>query len=88
MKILSVVGARPEFIQAMSVSQALRADHQEIMVHTGQHYDYRMSQAFFDELDIPVPDYNLGVGRHRSLNKPQKLWLAWKKYFSEKNQIL
>jgi len=62
MKILSVVGARPEFIQAMPVSQALRADHQEIMVHTGQHYDYRMSQTFFDELDISVPDHNLGVG--------------------------
>jgi UDP-N-acetylglucosamine 2-epimerase len=46
----------------MPVSRAIRSDHQEILVHTGQHYDYRMSQAFFDELDIPVPDYNLGVG--------------------------
>jgi UDP-GlcNAc3NAcA epimerase len=62
MKILSVVGARPEFIQALPVSRAIRAEHQEILVHTGQHYDYRMSQTFFDELDIPVPDYNLGVG--------------------------
>ena len=62
MKILSIVGARPEFIQAMPVSQALRADHQEILVHTGQHYDYQMSQAFFDVLDIPAPDHNLGVG--------------------------
>jgi UDP-N-acetylglucosamine 2-epimerase len=62
MKILSVVGARPEFIQAMTVSHALRADHKEILVHTGQHYDYLMSQKFFDELDIPVPDYNLKVG--------------------------
>ncbi len=62
MKILSVVGARPEFVQAMSVSQALREQHQEILVHTGQHYDYQMSQVFFDELDIPAPAYNLGVG--------------------------
>lgn len=62
MKILSVVGARPEFIQAMPVSRALSIDHKEILVHTGQHYDYRMSQTFFDELDIPVPDYNLEVG--------------------------
>ena len=62
MKILSIVGARPEFIQAMSVSWAIRTSHQEILVHTGQHYDYHMSQAFFDELDIPVPDYNLGAG--------------------------
>jgi UDP-N-acetylglucosamine 2-epimerase len=62
MKILSIVGARPEFIQAMPVSRAIRTDHHEILVHTGQHYDYRLSQAFFDELDIPVPDYNLRVG--------------------------
>jgi UDP-N-acetylglucosamine 2-epimerase len=62
MKILSVVGARPEFIQAMPVSQAIHAYHQEILVHTGQHYDYKMSQQFFDELEIPSPHYNLGVG--------------------------
>jgi UDP-N-acetylglucosamine 2-epimerase len=64
MKIISVVGARPEFIQATPISRALRAsqNHQEILVHTGQHYDYLMSQTFFDELGIPAPDYNLDVG--------------------------
>jgi UDP-GlcNAc3NAcA epimerase len=62
MKIVSVVGARPELIQATPVSRALRMSHQEILVHTGQHYDYLMSQAFFDELSMPVPDYNLDVG--------------------------
>ena len=62
MKIISVVGARPEFIQAAPVSRALRENHQEILVHTGQHYDYLMSQAFFDELEIAAPDHNLGVG--------------------------
>jgi len=62
MKFISVVGARPEFIQATSVSRALRKSHQEILVHTGQHYDYKMSQTFFDELGIPSPDYNLEVG--------------------------
>ncbi|MFC1975634.1 non-hydrolyzing UDP-N-acetylglucosamine 2-epimerase [Chloroflexota bacterium] len=64
MKIVSVVGARPEFIQATPVSRAIRAlpNHQEILVHTGQHYDYLMSQTFFDELGVPTPDYNLDVG--------------------------
>jgi len=61
-KVLSIVGARPEFIQAASVSRALRARHEEVLVHTGQHYDYRMSQAFFDDLNLPKPQYNLDVG--------------------------
>ena len=61
MKIVSVVGARPEFIQSAPVSRELRS-HRELLVHTGQHYDYLMSQAFFDDLDIPAPDYNLEVG--------------------------
>jgi UDP-GlcNAc3NAcA epimerase len=62
LKIVSVVGARPEFIQSAPVSRALRREHQEVLVHTGQHYDYLMSQTFFDDLGIPVPDYNLEVG--------------------------
>lgn len=62
MKVLSVVGARPEFIQAMPLSRELRRCHHEVLVHTGQHYDYLMSQVFFQELAIPCPDYNLQVG--------------------------
>lgn len=62
MRVVSVVGARPEFIQCAPVSRAVRAHHTEILVHTGQHYDYQMSQTFFDELGIPTPDYNLEVG--------------------------
>ncbi len=62
MRIMSIVGARPEFVQAAPVSRALRRNHVEVLVHTGQHYDHAMSQAFFDDLGIAAPDYNLGVG--------------------------
>ena len=62
MKVLSVVGARPQFIKAFVVSRELRPDHEEVLVHTGQHYDEKMSNIFFEELGMPEPDYNLGVG--------------------------
>ncbi|MCC6146917.1 MAG: UDP-N-acetylglucosamine 2-epimerase (non-hydrolyzing) [Anaerolineaceae bacterium] len=62
MKIISLVGARPQFIKAAMVSRALRPHCQEILVHTGQHYDGNMSQVFFDELELPEPDLFLGVG--------------------------
>ncbi len=63
MRVLSVVGARPQFIKAAPVCRALRdAGHREFLVHTGQHYDYGMSQVFFEELGIPQPDANLEVG--------------------------
>jgi len=69
-RILTVVGARPQFIKAAPVSRAIERhnieNHRqritEILVHTGQHYDYNMSQVFFDELEIPEPKYHLDVG--------------------------
>jgi len=61
-KLVSIVGARPQFIKAAAVSRRVRERHQEILVHTGQHYDYEMSGIFFDGLDIPPPRVNLGVG--------------------------
>ena len=63
MKILTVLGARPQFIKAAAVSRAIRSrgDITEKIVHTGQHFDRKMSQVFFDEMDIPVPDYELNI---------------------------
>ena len=62
MKIVTIVGARPQFIKAAAVSRRLRECHREVLVHTGQHYDDGMSAVFFRELGIPEPDHWLGVG--------------------------
>lgn len=69
MKIVTVVGARPQFIKAAVGSRELRKYHQEILVHTGQHFDDNMSAVFFREMGIPEPDYNLGVsgGSHAQM---------------------
>lgn len=61
MKVVTVVGARPQFIKAAVVSRQLRKNADEILIHTGQHYDYNMSDVFFEQLSIPHPDYNLGI---------------------------
>jgi len=61
-KIASIVGARPQFIKAAAVSRVLRERQKEVLIHTGQHYDYEMSGIFFDGLDLPRPDVNLEIG--------------------------
>lgn len=88
MKIFTVIGARPQFIKAAVVSRAFkqhRLDVHEILVHTGQHYDANMSDVFFEELDMPHPNHNLGVGggthgqnTGRMLEKLEVLMLAEK----------
>lgn len=66
MKILNIIGARPQIIKASAISRAIATYFpdkiEDIVVHTGQHYDYNMSQVFFEELNIPKPCFNLGVG--------------------------
>jgi UDP-GlcNAc3NAcA epimerase len=66
LKILTIIGARPQIIKAAALSRAIKTSFpgklQEVIVHTGQHYDTNMSQVFFDELNIPAPNYNLNIG--------------------------
>lgn len=68
-KICTVVGARPQFIKLAVVSRELRKQFQEVLIHTGQHFDHNMSDVFFEEMDIPKPDYNLGIsgGTHGAM---------------------
>lgn len=62
MKIVTVIGARPQFIKASMISRILKGCVEEIIVHTGQHYDDEMSAIFFKQLDLPTPKYHLGIG--------------------------
>ena len=64
MKLITILGARPQFVKAAAVSRALQAcpGIRESLVHTGQHYDPQMSEVFFSELEIPRPSHHLGVG--------------------------
>lgn len=61
-KIVTIAGTRPQLVKVAAVSRVLRDSFKEVLVNTGQHYDYNMAGIFFDELNIPKPDYDLGIG--------------------------
>lgn len=79
MKIISILGARPQFIKCAPVSTELRKKHEEILIHTGQHYDNELSTVFFEELEIPNPDYNLGIGSGMHGEQTGKMLIAIEK---------
>jgi UDP-N-acetylglucosamine 2-epimerase (non-hydrolysing)/UDP-GlcNAc3NAcA epimerase len=76
MRVLTVIGNRPQFIKASAVSSRLRTHGEEITVHTGQHYDAELSQVFFDELELPPPDRLLGIGGGTNTSQTARMLAA------------
>lgn len=88
LKIATIIGARPQFVKAAPVSRILRQTHNEFLIHTGQHYDGNMSQLFFDELGIPHPDINLGIGSGPHGEQTGKMMVALEKVLLEQKPDL
>jgi UDP-GlcNAc3NAcA epimerase len=76
MNVLTVVGTRPQYVKAAAVSRELRRRNSEVLVDTGQHYDFSMSDVFLRELEIPPPDHNLGVGSGSHAQQTARIMLA------------
>jgi UDP-N-acetylglucosamine 2-epimerase (non-hydrolysing)/UDP-GlcNAc3NAcA epimerase len=72
-RILTVIGNRPQFVKAAAVSRLLRERHEELIVHTGQHYDDEMSRVFFDELGVPAPDRELHAGGGSNIEQTARI---------------
>ncbi len=83
MRILTVVGNRPQFIKAAAVSGPLRERHQEVLVHTGQHYDDSLSRVFFTELGLARPDRELGIGGGSNTSQTARMLAAFEPLLSE-----
>lgn len=90
MKILTIIGARPQFIKAAAVSRVIQSQHHldEILVHTGQHFDANMSAVFFDELNIPEPKYNLGISGGSHGEQTGKMLIKIEEVFFEEKPDL
>ena len=82
-RILTIIGNRPQFVKAAAVSRKLRETHEEVIVHTGQHYDDELSRIFFDELGIPVPDRQLGAGSGSSTAQTARIMTALEPLLAE-----
>lgn len=76
MKVLTVVGNRPQFIKAAAVSRPLRQEHAEVLIHTGQHFDEELSGVFFNELGLPSPDRQLGIARGSNTSQTARMLQA------------
>ena len=76
MRIVTIVGNRPQFVKAAAVSTLLRGTHDELIVHTGQHYDDELSRIFFDELGVPNPDRQLGIGSGSRTQQVARMLIA------------
>jgi UDP-N-acetylglucosamine 2-epimerase len=82
-RIATIIGNRPQFVKAAAVSRLLRASHDEVIVHTGQHYDDELSKVFFDELGIPAPDRELGAGTGSNTEQTARILSALEPVLAE-----
>ncbi|OPX31750.1 MAG: hypothetical protein B1H40_03515 [Candidatus Latescibacteria bacterium 4484_181] len=97
MKILNFVGARPNFVKVLPILQAIAAYNSEhgetdgkiteVLVHTGQHYDYQMSKVFFDQLGLKCPDHNLGWAQAAKGGRQQRFWPEQRGFFWRRSQM-
>src|SRR5436305_785882 len=83
MKVLTVVGNRPQFIKAAAVSGPLRRAHQEVLIHTGQHFDEELSGTFFAELELPSPDQELAISGGSNTSQTARMLAALEPVVSE-----
>ncbi len=82
-RVVTVIGNRPQFVKAAAVSRLLRERHEELIVHTGQHYDDELSQIFFDELGVPAPDRELGAGSGSNTEQTARILAALEPVLNE-----
>jgi UDP-GlcNAc3NAcA epimerase len=75
-RVFTVIGNRPQFVKAAAVSDRLRASADEVLVHTGQHYDEELSKVFFDELELPRPDHHLDLGGGSNTSQTSRMLVA------------